>query len=238
MTGPLPPSAAARDGAIVLVHGAWVGEWCWDPIDPLLRTAGRRVVAVSLTGHGSRRHQGGPHVSLATHVDDVMAVLETHDLTHVTLVGHSYGGRVVTQVATRAAARIRSTVFVDAHAPNGPDPGVPATWRELAAANGGMVPFTGYDPDPVDVGGDEGVAWFLARTAPLSLACFLEPWQVELPPHVRKTYVYATANQPSRFEGYARECRDDPGWAYHEIGGPHFLMISHAAELAAIVLDA
>ena len=111
MTGPLPPSAATRDGAIVLVHGAWVGEWCWDPIDPL-RASGRRVLAVPLTGHGSRRHQSGPHVSLAAHVDDVVGALESHDLTRVTLVGHSYGGRVITQVAARAPGRIHATVFV------------------------------------------------------------------------------------------------------------------------------
>jgi hypothetical protein len=115
---------------------------------------------------------------------------------------------------------------------------VPPVWFELARAGGGMVPFTGYDPDPVDVGGEAGVAWFLARTAPLSLACFQEPWQGELPGHVRKTFVYATANEPSRFEGYARACRDDPTWAYHEIDGPHFLMISHAAVLAPLLLQA
>jgi pimeloyl-ACP methyl ester carboxylesterase len=238
MSGPLPPPAETRDRAIVLVHGAWVGEWCWDPIEPLLRAAGRRVVAVALTGHGSRRHQGGPRVSLSTHVDDVVETLESHDLTNVTLVGHSYGGRVIAVVTARVPARIRAVVFVDAHAPNGPDPGVPPVWIELARANGGMVPFTGYDPDPADVGGEAGVAWFLARTAPLSLACFQEPWQGELPGHVRKTFVYATANEPSRFEGYARACRDDPTWAYHEIDGPHFLMISHAAVLAPLLLQA
>ena len=235
---PVPPDQTERDRAIVLVHGAWVGEWCWDPMLPLLRGSGRRVVAVSLTGHGSRRHEAGPWVTLTTHVDDVVGVLERHDLTGVTLVGHSYGGRVVSQVAARVPDRLRATVFVDAHAPNGPDPGVPPAWVELADSNGGMVPFTGYRLDPDDLGGEDGVAWFVARLAPLSLACFREPWQVDLPPNVRKVYVYATANEPSRFEGYARACRDDPSWTYHEIAGPHFVMISHAEELASIVLDA
>ena len=44
--------------------------------------------------------------------------------------------------------RLRATVFVDAHAPNGPDPGVSPAWVELADSNGGMVPFTGYRLDP------------------------------------------------------------------------------------------
>ncbi len=52
----LPPPIARRERAIVLVHGAWVGEWSFTPILPLLEASGRPVHLVSLTGHGSRRH--------------------------------------------------------------------------------------------------------------------------------------------------------------------------------------
>jgi len=236
--GPFPPPGADRHGAIVLVHGAWVGEWSWLPLMGLLKASGRPVHAVSLTGHGARSHESGPDVGLADHVADVVGLVETFDLVDVTLVGHSYGGRVITVARSALAERIAAMVYVDAHAPVSGDPGQPPERVEAARTNGGMLPFGGYDPEPGIVGGPAGVAWFLARTMPHSFRCFTDPWVVELPPDLPRTFVYATADRPSRFDGYAAAVRDDPRWRYHELAGPHWLMMSHPAEVAAIVLDA
>lgn len=234
----LPPPDSQRRRAIVLVHGAWVGEWSWVPIEPALRASGRAVYPVSLTGHGARRHQSGPHVTLSDHVADVVSHIEVHDLTEVTLVGHSYGGRVITGAAGAVADRVAAMVYLDAHTPVADDPGQPPERVEAAEANGGMLPFTGYRLDPSLVGGPEGVAWFLARTMPQSFACFTEPWRAELPDRVRKTFVYATGDPANRFARYAEICRDAPDWAYHELAGHHFLMLSHPDEVAAIIIDA
>lgn len=233
-----PPPAAERERAIVLVHGSWVGEWSWQPIIEPLRDSGRPVHAVSLTGHGVRRHESGPHVTLSTHVEDVVTFIETHDLVDITLVGHSYGGRVITQVVASVADRVTSLVFLDAHTPVAPDPGQSPERAASAAANGGMLAFTGYGPDPDMVGGADGVQWFLDRTMPQSFACLSQAWQGDLPADVRKTFVYAAANQPSRFVQYAEFCRADPAWTYHELDGPHFLMMSHPAEVTRFILDA
>lgn len=233
-----PPPEAERADAIVLVHGAWVGEWSWLPVVPALRRSSRAVHAVSLTGHGSRRHQAGPHITLADHVADVCGVVETHDLVDITLVGHSYGGRVITEASRRLAGRVKSLVFLDAHAPVAPDPGQPAERVRLAEENGGMLPFTGYDPDPSWLGDQAAVDWFLERTVDQSFACFTAPWQAELPPHPAKTYVLATGSESSRFAHYAEAVRNDDRWTCHELDGPHFLMFSHPDEVTAIILDA
>lgn len=233
-----PPSETDRRRAIVLVHGAWVGEWSWFPILPGLRASGRAVHAVSLTGHGSRRHQGGPEVTLSDHVQDVCGLIETYDLEEITLVGHSYGGRVITQVCQRIAERIASLVFIDAHVPVAPDPGQPPERVATAEANGGMLPFTGYDPDPSWLSDPVAIKWFLDRIADQSFACFLEPWQAGLPTTVAKTYVFARGDQASRFAHYADVIRNDPAWTYRELAGPHFLMFSHPAQVAEIILDA
>ena len=198
-----PPDPALRERAIVLVHGAWVGEWSWLPVEPRLRASGRGVYPVSLTGHGARRHEGGPHVRLADHVADVVGVIETHDLTNVTLVGHSYGGRVITQVWAALPGRVTALVFLDAHTPVTGDPGQTPERIALAEANGGMLPFTEYVPDAGLLGSDEAVAWFLARTVAHSFACFTDPWVVEFPALLSKTFVFATGYAPSRFSGYA-----------------------------------
>jgi pimeloyl-ACP methyl ester carboxylesterase len=237
MAAPLPPGPTVRHRAIVLVHGAWVGEWCWLPVLPYLTAAGRPVYTVSLTGHGTRRHESGPHVTLGNHVADVLAVLDTYDLDDVTLVGHSYGGRVITPAALAAARRLAALVYLDAHAPVADDPGQPPDRHATAAANGGMLPFQGYEHD-VDLLLPAAREWFLERIAEQSFATFTDPWQVELPPDVRKTFVYASANPGSRFTTYAEASAADPAWQYHELPGPHFLMFSHPEEVAEIILGA
>ena len=83
----------------VLVHGAWHGGWCWGRVTPLLRAAGHVVYTPTLTGLGERAHLLSPAIDLGTHVEDVVRVLHYEDLSDVVLVGHSYGGMVITGVA-------------------------------------------------------------------------------------------------------------------------------------------
>jgi pimeloyl-ACP methyl ester carboxylesterase len=232
----LPPPDEQRRRAIVLVHGAWVGEWSWTPVRPLLAASGRPLHAVSLTGHGVRSHQSGPHVTLADHITDLVATVETFDLTEITLVGHSYGGRVITGAYPRLVERIARMVYVDAHVPIAPDTGQSPERLAAAAAGGGMLAFQGYDPDPAEVGGPEGVAWFMARVMPQSFATFTMPDVDPLPDELPKVYVYATGNQPSRFAHYAAAAEQHPAWEYHELPGSHWLMFSHPRQVADIIL--
>lgn len=223
----------------MLVHGAWVGEWSWRPVLDLLVAAGNDVHAVSLTGHGTRRHQGGPHVTLSDHVDDVVAVIETLDLSSVTLVGHSYGGRVITKAHSRLASRIAAVVYLDAHTPVITEDPPPSPERVAAAeANEGMVPFTEYWPSVELLGSQAEVDWFMERAAPQSFGCLTEPWLAELPTELAKTFIFALDNEPSRFRPYAEACRSRSDWDYHELSGNHWLMVSHPHEVAAIITGA
>ncbi|HZF16652.1 MAG TPA: alpha/beta fold hydrolase [Steroidobacteraceae bacterium] len=101
----------------VLVHGAWHGGWCWRDVSALLRKGGHQVHAPSLTGLGERKHLGGGRVDLDTHIQDVVGLIEMEDLRDVVLVGHSYGGMVITGVADRVPDRIRRLVYLDAFIP-------------------------------------------------------------------------------------------------------------------------
>lgn len=238
MSTPLPPPAALRERAIVLVHGAWVGEWSWMPVLPLLHASGRPVYNVSLTGQGARRHEGGAHVTLADHVADVVGVFDTFDLSAVTLVGHSYGGRVITAAAPHVAGRLEAMVFLDAHAPSAPDAGQPPERIALAEAHGGLLPFTGYDHDVELLETDVARRWFLDRTVAHPFQTFVTEWQRPIPAGVRPTYVFATESPGTRFGGYAEAAQADPAWRYVELAGPHFLMFSHPADVAEIILTA
>ncbi len=220
----------------MLVHGAWVGEWSWTPVLPLLESSSRPVHCVSLTGHGSRRHQSGPHVSQADHVADVVGVVESHDLVDITLVGHSYGGRVITAAYESLAERIVRMVYLDAHGPTAPDSGQSPERIAAADAAGGMLGFTEYVPDPGEVGGDTGFAWFMERVSPQSFATFTVPITGRLPEELSKTYVFATGYDNARFAPYADGARQDPSWDYVELPGSHWLMFTHPREVAEIIL--
>jgi len=101
----------------VLVHGGGHGGWCYQKVKRLLEPAGHEVFAPSLTGLAERSHLLSPDVDLALHINDVVQLLHYWDLRDVVLVGHSYGGMVITGVADRAADRIGKLVYLDAANP-------------------------------------------------------------------------------------------------------------------------
>jgi len=100
----------------VLVHGGGHGGWCYAKVAARLRHAGHRVEAPSLTGCGDRAHAATPSTGLNTHITDIVQLLEFEDLDDVVLVGHSYGGMVITGVADRSK-RVGKLVYLDAANP-------------------------------------------------------------------------------------------------------------------------
>src|SRR5215213_3048481 len=101
----------------VVAHGAWSAGWAWKKMRPLVRDAGHDFWTPTYTGLGERAHLAHADIDLETHIQDIIAVLETEDLTDVILIGHSYGGMVATGVADGARDRIKHIVYVDAFAP-------------------------------------------------------------------------------------------------------------------------
>ena len=101
----------------VLVHGGGHGGWCYQRVARLLRAEGHEVYTPTLTGVGERAHLLDDRVDLHRHIEDVAAVLDFEDLEDVVLVGHSYGGMVITGAADRVAGRVARLVFLDAANP-------------------------------------------------------------------------------------------------------------------------
>lgn len=101
----------------VIVHGAWGGGWAFKKVDSLLTAAGNNVYRPTLTGQGERAHLATPEVGLGTHINDVVNTILYEDLQNVILVGHSYGGMVVTGVADSIPERISKLIYLDAFVP-------------------------------------------------------------------------------------------------------------------------
>jgi pimeloyl-ACP methyl ester carboxylesterase len=99
---------------VVLVHGAWHGAWCWATFQAELDRRGITSYAIDLPGHGtSLEPLGGLHHDAA----HLAATLDHLDLTDPVLIGHSYGGAVITQAAT-GRSDLAHLVYVAAFALN------------------------------------------------------------------------------------------------------------------------
>ncbi|GAB3892596.1 alpha/beta fold hydrolase [Microbispora bryophytorum] len=89
------------------------GGWCFRELCEELRHHGHRAVALTLTGLAERAHLLDGGVNLDTHIRDVAGVLEAEDVRDAVLVGHSYGGMVITGVADRLPGRMAGLVYLD-----------------------------------------------------------------------------------------------------------------------------
>lgn len=101
----------------VIVHGAWGGSWAFRKVDSLMTEKGCIIYRPSLTGQGERVHLASPDVSLSTHIADVVNMVLFEDLHDIILIGHSYGGMVITGVADRIPGRISKLIYLDAMVP-------------------------------------------------------------------------------------------------------------------------
>ncbi len=109
--------AATSPNTYILVHGAWGGGWAFKTVDRLLSADGSTVHRPTLTGLGEKHHLAQPEVGLDTHITDIVNLILWEDLHDVVLMGHSYGGMVITGVIDRVPDRIKRAVYLDAILP-------------------------------------------------------------------------------------------------------------------------
>lgn len=106
----------SKDIPIVIVHGAWGGAHDWRALENELNKKGYEIRRVSLTGQGERSHLISYLNDFSTHVKDVVNMIEfEYDKDEkIYLVGHSYGGNVITGVSSQIPEKIQGLVYVDA----------------------------------------------------------------------------------------------------------------------------
>ena len=231
----------------VIVHGAWSGAHAWRWVRPMLRAAGHDVVTPSLTGLGERAHLARPDTDLATHVDDVAAVLRFEDLHDVVLVGHSYGGMVITGVADRAPDRLAHLVYLDAEVPlDGqseydliPDD-ERRQYDEVARLKGDGWRVPPPFPDPLPPGLPPDVMWAIERMVPQPLATFTQPLSLSngTSAGLRRTYVLCTEGKEGEPPPpWLDRVSTDPGWRVVRLAGTHTAHVTSPSLVADVLLD-
>jgi len=216
----------------VLVPGACHGAWCFDDLAAALRSRGHRVLAITLTGTAERAHLLHAGVNLETHIADVLAELAVQNVCDAVLVGHSYGGMVITAVADRVPQQVDSLVFVDAFVPRDGESCWTLTTDEQRQWYTG-VDGTGYGVPPLP--------FFDARATAQPLASLMQPIRLsdDLSRFRRRDYVYATKwDGESPFAATFERVRNDPTWTTHALDGAHNLMRDCPDDLLRILLAA
>jgi pimeloyl-ACP methyl ester carboxylesterase len=247
-----PPLEETAMANFVLVHGAWHGGWCYRETAQALRAAGHTVATPTHTGVGERFHQSGEHITLETHIRDVCGCIEWEELHDVILVGHSYGGMVITGVADRMAERVRSLVYLDAFVPGHGDSlnGLltKALAPEVAAQFLGAFRGTALQghsglmqPIPAEMFNiaQANRARVDRLCRPQALATFEMPLLLTGAGDkiASRTYILADGWDPSPFRHFAAQAEGKPGWRVVKLPCSHDVMVDMPKELTAELLE-
>lgn len=225
----------------VLIPGAWMGEWVWEPVTQRLRALGHRVHPVTLSGlENDAADVSG--IGPETHVEDVLAVLEKGDLSNAVVVGHSYSGIVAGRVADRVLDRVVHTVYVDAFLPRDgesmldafPEPQRKDELRQISE-NGGRWPV----PDVADAADGHGLSAEQARR--LVERMVGHPGRTVSEPVVlshslaeqRATYIECSF----RGSDGAASMRGQPNWSFRALRTGHWPMISAPDGLTELLAE-
>ena len=230
----------------VIVHGAWSGGHAWRWLRPLLQAAGNEVFTPALTGLGERSHLANAQIDLDTHVLDVVGVLEYEDLLQVVLVGHSYGGVVITGVADRVPERLAQLVYLDAEVPmDGQSefdllpPEERAVYQESARSKGQGWRILPPVPEPLPDDLDANLRWAMSRMVPQPVATFAQPLRLTNPAGlgVSHTYVLCTKGKEGQeVPSYVQRAQADPSWRFVELAAGHGTHVTAPQTLADLLV--
>jgi pimeloyl-ACP methyl ester carboxylesterase len=227
----------------VLVHGAWHGAWCWRRVARLLRSAGHEVFTPTLTGVGERSHLLSPTINLDTHILDVVNEMKWQELNDVVLVGHSYGGMVISGVAEKMEKAIASLVMLDAFMPEDGQAVAdiyPPEMREpvLAALRSGATTLPPRSAALFRVN-DKDRAWVDAQCTPQPIQCWVQKLALTGARERigKKTYIRAAGYPNSYFDAGLASARAR-NWRTYELPCGHDVMLDMPEQLTEILREA
>jgi len=188
-----------------------------------------------MTGIGERFHLASPSVNLSTHVQDVLGTVEYEQLSDFILVGHSYGGMVVTAAADRVPDKLRSLVYLDAFVPKDGesllDLARPEMRVKILALTDWRVPPLG----PQGITDPQELAWLQSRRNPQPIGTMKEKVSLQGNYRGARSYIFCSGYSPTSFAPFAAALKGDKAWRYHELATHHYPQMSMPRELAAIL---
>ena len=239
-----PAQAQGTQKTFVLVHGAFHGGWCWRRVSDMLEKKGHKVFAPTLTGLGACSHLMSKDVNITTHVTDIANLIRWENLSDVVLVGHSYGGLIISGVAEQLSDKLASIVFLDAFLPDNGDTLVdkasPQFQQVIAAALArGDV---GLKAPPATAFGvnEKDRAWVESKCTPHPMGTFLEKavYTGGRDKVAKKTYIRAAKYPQPAFDQALAECKADKSWrTFEATESGHDVMVDAPQWLVDVLLQ-
>lgn len=232
------PLAFARDTnndrhyTYILVHGATGGGWDWKTIQQLLVEDGHVAYRPTLTGLGEKVHLASPEINLTTHINDIVNIIIFENLDDVVLVGHSYGGMVITGVMDRIPERVGHAIFLDAAMPGDGMSMLDTSGRQRSELNvvDGQIHFPWIDFDKP-----------YPRDVPQPLKTFTEPVSFKNAQAKALPATYVACVSPDRVN--ERRANDpswkqaaNRGWEILTLDSGHNAQRTHPDELAKLLI--
>lgn len=231
----------------VLVHGSWHGAWCWKSTAKILRSKGHEVFTPTLSGLGDRKHLLKTDVDMNTHIQDIANLLYYEDLEDVTLVGHSYGGMVITGVAARSPERLAKLVYLDAFIPlPGQNEFDLLPVDQKAGKIGDLYEHGRWFRPPASLSylgiTDASLGeWVSQRLTLQPLAAYDTPIPAvsnsTVYPNIPRAYIHCTSGPSApgfaRFAGKAKA----EGWSVHELPTGHDAMLTMPQEVSDLLIE-
>ena len=228
----------------MLVHGAWHGGWCWRRVADRLERKGHKVYAPSLTGLGDRSHLIATRPTVTTHIDDIANIIRFEDLQRVILVGHSYGGLVISGVAEKVLPQIASIVFLDAFVPqNGQidhEHVAAGTARQRQRRDQARRPRHSAGQAAYFNVNEKDRAFVDRKCTPQPIGTYGDPVKLTGAREkiAKKTYIRAKGFNSGGFDAIAARLKADPSWNVHDMPCGHDAMIDMPDRLTELLLAA
>jgi len=233
---------------LILVHGAYHGGWCWQRVAPLLRRGGCSVFIPTLTGLGERSNLLSPATGLSTHIGDIVQLLNGKNILRAVLVGHSYGGMVLSGVAEIVPERIARMIYLDALVPMDGQcvfdilPGTKSRAGEIIVSGQAVKVIMPPDPRAFGVTDPSDIEWMRARLTPMPWRCYAEPIKISSADEARIPRAYLLCStQPGdelkRSHDSAFGRAQGERWSRLIIAGPHDIMVTDPTKLAQKLLE-
>ena len=225
----------------ILVHGGWHGGWCYERVATLLRARGHIVFTPTLTGLGERAHLFSGSINLSTHIDDVLSVVMFERLDSFVLVGHAYGGMVVTGVADRIPEHVKALVYLDAFVPEDGESLADISLDGIegfimaAGANGGLA-IPPPDASFFGVFGEDA-EMVNTLTTPHPLGTLTEKVTLSGAHHAVDPVLYVHATELKRESPFVvfYERAKEAGWTVAELACGHDVMLDMPVETAELI---
>ena len=237
--------AQSAPKTFVLVHGTFLGGWCWRRVSDLLERKGHKVFSPTLSGLGEHSHLMSKSIDLDTHISDIVNVIKWESLTNVCLVAHSSAGFAASGALEKIGDRVLSIVWLDAFKPeNGQRMrdymGGPFLEAVTSAADKGEASFPPPAKSSPLMVAEKDAAFVQSKTTPQPLGTVLQAIKLSgaRDKVAKKTYIRVPRLPHPALNKALAECKADKSWSTFELtDAGHIAMLDAPERLAELLLQ-